>query len=68
MASWEKEKAYYAKRAQELRAEMDRAILSADKERFEKAHQTAMRYMTKRERSAYYRRFLEAMIARRAEA
>lgn len=64
MTSWEKEKVYCKKRAEELAAEMDQAILSADRERFEKAFQTAMRYMTKRERAPYYRRFIERMAKR----
>lgn len=64
MTSWEKEKACCKKRAEELAAEMDQAILSADRERFERAFQTAMRYMTKRERALYYRRFIERMAKR----
>ena len=62
MTSWEKEKAYCARRAEELKAEMDQAILSADRQRFEQAHQKAMRYMTKRERAPYYKRFIERMV------
>lgn len=64
MTSWEKEKAYCKKRAEELAAEMDQAILSADRHRFEQAYQKAMRYMTKRERAPYYKRFIERMAKR----
>ena len=58
MTSWDKEKAYTAKRAAELGAEMDAAIEAFDKDRFEAAFQTSLRYMTKKQRSVYYKRFL----------
>lgn len=64
--AWEQEKAYCAKRAQELGAEMDAAIENMDRERFEKAYTTAMRYMKKKERSDYYKRFLMKMKEARA--
>ncbi len=59
--TWEQEKAYCAKRAQELGAEMDAAIENTDRERFDKAYTTAMRYMKNKERSGYYKRFLTKM-------
>jgi len=62
--TWEREKAYMEKRAKALGAEMDQAIESADKDRFEKAFVTAMRYMKKKERGTYYRRFIEKMTGR----
>lgn len=58
MTNWEKEKAYAAKRAAELGAEMDAAIEAFDQNRFDAAYQTSMRYMTKKQRSGYHRRFL----------
>jgi len=64
--TWEQEKAYRAKRAQALGVEMDAAIESMDRERFEKAHTTAMLYMKKKERSDYYKRFLMKMREARA--
>lgn len=57
--SWEQEKAYCARRARELTAEMEAAIEAADKDRFLAAHQTSARYMTRKARAALYRRFLE---------
>lgn len=62
--TWEQEKAYCAKRAQELAAEMETAIETVDEEKFTAAYQTAMRYMNKKQRSPYYMRFL---MARRAK-
>ena len=64
--TWEQEKAYCAQRAQELGAEMDAAIETMDRERFDKAHTTAMRYMKNKERSDYYKRFLTKMREARA--
>lgn len=61
MTTWEKEKAYCEKRAIALRAEMETAIQNRDKEKFEFACKTAMRYMSKKELRTYYRRFLERM-------
>lgn len=58
MKSWEKEKAYCSKRADELTAEMKSAIETSDKERFEKAYQTAMRYMTKKQLHPLYMEML----------
>lgn len=58
MTSWEKEKAYTARRAAELVAEMNAAIEAFDKARFDVAYQMSMRYMTKKERSGYHKRFL----------
>lgn len=58
MTNWEKEKAYTAKRAAELGTEMDAAIEAGDRERFDNAFQTAMRYMNKKQRNGYYMRFL----------
>ena len=62
--TWEQEKAYYAKRAQEAVAEMKQAISTADKARFEKAYQVALRYMTQKERRPYYIQFLSVMAER----
>ena len=60
MKTWEQEKAYRARRAQALAAEMEQAIAAGDKNRFEAAYSTAMRYMNKKERSPYYIKALEA--------
>ena len=59
--TWEKEKAYRAKRAVTLGAELDRAIENADKEAFGQAYRTALGYMTKAERTTYMKRFLQKM-------
>ena len=58
MTAWEKEKAYTTKRAQELGAALDEAIAANDRAMFETAYQTAMRYMTAKQRKPYYIRFL----------
>lgn len=60
MTAWEKEKAYCARRAEKLGAEMDEAIAAGDRERFTAAYQTAMRYMTVKQRSQYFRKWLES--------
>lgn len=62
MTNWEKEKARCKKRADELAAEMDQTIETADAERFDVAYQTAKRYMPHSERVSYYKRFLATMI------
>lgn len=58
MTAWEKEKAYCVRRAEQLGAEMDEAIEAGDRERFEKAYHTAMRYMTVKQRSQYFKKWL----------
>lgn len=60
MTAWEKEKAYCARRAEQLGAEMDEAIEAGDRDRFEKAYHTAMRYMTVKQRSRYFHKWLES--------
>lgn len=47
--NWEQEKVYCKKRAKELKTEMEAAVAASNEERFIKAYQTAMRYMTKKE-------------------
>ena len=58
MTAWENEKAYNAKRAQELGAALDEARAANDRDKFETTYQTAMRYMTVKQRKPYYIRFL----------
>lgn len=58
MKTWEQEKAYTERRAAQLAQEMEQAIAENDRDRFLAAYSTAMRYMTKKQRSPYYRRFL----------
>ena len=62
MMNWSKEKEYCAHRATQLGAEMDAAIEACDKERFDIAWQKSLRYMGKKERSRYYKRFMIAML------
>lgn len=64
--TWEQEKAYRAKRAEELKKEMDVALSENDDGRFIHAFSTSSNYMGKRVRMLYYRRYLESRIARRA--
>ena len=68
MYSWAKEKAYKERRAAQAAAEMDAAIAAVDLPRFDKAYQSAMRYMNPRPRGAYYRRMLAAMSEARKKA
>lgn len=65
MYSWEKEKAYKAKRAAAAAQEMEAAIEAVDLPRFLAAYETAMRYMNARPRNQYYRRMLAASSAAR---
>lgn len=58
--AWKKEKAYRARRAEQLGKEMDQALENNDDEGFQKAYQTAQSYMTGKERSAYFRRYLDS--------
>ncbi len=58
--TWAQEKAYTARRAEALGAEMDAAIETGDRDRFTAAYQTAMRYMTVKQRSVYFRRWLNS--------
>lgn len=62
MKTWEREKAYCRKRASELKTEMEAAIETSDKERFTKAYQTAMRYMTKKELKPLYMGFIRKAV------
>lgn len=59
--AWEKEKAYRKRRAEGIACELEQAIANRDRDGFSKAYSIAMRYMTKRERAPYYKRFLTAM-------
>ena len=61
MKTWEQEKTYCAKRAQELEAELEAAIESHDKERFNRAYATAMRYMKHSQLAEFMRRFVANM-------
>lgn len=58
--TWEQEKAYCARRAEALGAEMDAAIETGDRDRFTAAYQKAMRYMTVKQRSTYFTRWLNS--------
>lgn len=62
MKTWEQEKAYCAKRAKELTAQMEAAIKTSDLKEFEKAYQTAMRYMTKKQLNPLYMRMIRKAV------
>lgn len=62
MANWEKEKAYCEKRASELTSEMNAAIETSDKERFQKAFGTAQRYMTRKQLNPLLKAFYERTV------
>lgn len=59
--NWEQEKVYCKKRAKEPKTEMEAATAASNEERFIKAYQTAMRYMTKKELKPLYMAFIESM-------
>ena len=58
--AWKKEKARKAKKAEQFGEEMDRAIADGDDDGFDKAYSAAFGYMGAKERSAYFRRYLES--------
>ena len=60
--SWEHEKAYCSRRAQELTAEMIEAIESFDLDRFDAAYQASARYMSKKQRSPLYKKMIERIV------
>lgn len=60
--SWKQEKAYCARRAQELGAEMEAAIERGDRERFKAAYEASARYMTQAQRRRIYIRFLKKVV------
>lgn len=62
MANWEKEKAYCEKRASELTSEMEAAIETSDRTRFQKAFETAQRYMTKKQLNPLLKAFYERTV------
>ena len=64
--TWEQEKAYRAKRAEQAISEMETAISAYDVERFQRAWQDAMRYMNEKQRRPYYIRMLEKSVELRA--
>lgn len=61
MTAWAKEKAYCARRAEALAQDMDTTIARLDTDSFIKAYHTAARYMTKKQRGEFYKRFLAAV-------
>lgn len=58
--TWEKEKAYRARRAEQLKANMLAAIEAGDREAFASAYSTALNYASKKELSPYYRKYLDS--------
>ena len=64
-ASWIKEKAYCAKRAEKLRCELDDAIKTGNREAFLEAYSKAMRYLKTKELREYYLDFIRAELKRR---
>lgn len=56
--TWEQEKAYEVRRAKVLGEQMDAAIATGDMEAFTTAYQTAHRYMTNKQRTPYFMRWL----------
>lgn len=56
--SWEKEKAYCERRAQEFAAEMEAAVDAADRDRFLAAFRDSARYLSRKQRNQFYLQFL----------
>lgn len=68
MTRYEKEKAYVARRAEELTAEMEAALEAGDRVRFREAYSKSLRYMRQRDRGPLYIRFMQMLSnERRAE-
>lgn len=65
--TWEQEKAYRARRAEQIAIEMDAAIEAEDLDRFAAAWEKAMYYMTGKQRRPYYIRMLEKGMGHRAQ-
>lgn len=57
--TWEQEKAYRARRAEQIAAEMEASLQAHDRDRFLAAFEKAMIYMTKKQYKPYYMRLLE---------
>lgn len=62
MKDWDKEKAYCEKRASELTSEMEAAIETSDRARFQKAFETAQRYMTRKQLNPLLKAFYERTV------
>ena len=62
--TWEQEKAYRARRAEQIAIEMDAAIEAEDLDRFAAAWEKAMYYMAGKQRRPYYIRMLEKGVKR----
>jgi hypothetical protein len=62
MKDWDKEKAYCEKRASELTSEMEAAIETSDRARFQKAFETAQRYMTRKQLNSLLKAFYERTV------
>lgn len=60
--TWEQEKAYRAKRAEQAASIMEAAIAANDHTAFEEGWRIAMLYMNGKQRWPYYRRALEQHI------
>lgn len=60
--TWAQEKAYCAKRAEDLRKQMVVAIRECDTEQFSALMSTALRYMTKKQRGEMATMFYAHMV------
>lgn len=58
--TWEQEKMYTQRRAEELKEQMERAIKEGDIDGFLKAYEASARYMKKKQREELYVSFLMA--------
>ena len=62
--TWDREKAYNLKRSAELMQEMDLAILTMDKVRFQRAYETATRYVDRKNLGEYMKKYAACMAGR----
>ena len=60
--TWEQEKAYRAKRADEVRKQLAQAIADMDAEAWRAASEKAMLYLKRNERAEWTRRYYEAKL------
>ena len=63
--AWEREKEYRIRRSADLTQEMDLAILSGDKARFQRAFDAASGYMSRKDLAMFLTRFSKSMMGRR---
>lgn len=65
--AWAKQKAYLARRAEEIGAEMDKAIEDGDWDRFSEKFTEANGFMNASQKGVYFKKFVSARRAQKGE-